>query len=345
MPYTGRKSFPTHVTTRALDFSYERPYLPGTYRTYRISLAAPKTPQVTSAPLVIYSHGGSRGAGYQAIKKSEWGSVLASQGYIVIMLTHIKPGDPTLPPVSSDLETDAIINHLQIANPPATFKVMNYLRLLDMDHLLTQYATIDAAIGQATGGRLSIDRSPGYAIAGHSAGSSAALTAAGATRYFGGCVAGSVSRSGPLSPSPTCTLAFSPQGSADDDHLCSPLLSAGGSWASIAADMPVLGVSGYGDTTQNVPIAGARLEAYAEMNGNGYSKFQFWLKANTAGPDPGHSFYNHDRPQFTDENKWMEDTAFAFLDYFMLGDLAGRDYMNNGDVVTDSAGRVRWEMK
>lgn len=345
MPYTGRKSYPTQVLPGALDFSYERPYLPGTYRTYRISVACPDTPQVTSAPIVIFCHGGARGANYNAVKQTDWGEVLASQGYIVVMVTHIKPGDPTIPQATVQAEVNAIITHLQIANPPQPFKMMNYLRLLDLDHLLTQRATVDAAISQATGGSLSIDVSPGYAIAGHSAGSSAALAAAGATRFFGGCVPGSVTRSGPLAPAPVCALAFSQQGSADVDHLCGPSPFSGGSWASISTDMPVLGVTGYGDTTAGVPLARSRLEAYAEMSGNGHSKFQFWLRANTAGADPGHSFYNHASPAFVAENEWMEDTSFAFLDYFMLGDLTARSYMNNGDVVTDSSGRVRWAMK
>jgi hypothetical protein len=110
--------------------------------------------------------------------------------------------------------------------------------------------------------------------------------------------------------------------------------------------MPVLSVIGYGDTTAGVPQARSRLDANTEMVGNGHSKFQFWLKADPAGSDPGHNFYNHkDGTLYPDENEWMEDTAFAFLDYFMQGEVAGRDYLHNSDVVTDSAGRVRWAMK
>ncbi len=342
MPYSKRLSLPHHSIQGSLDFSYERPYALGSYRNFRISVVCPNSPTLTSAPAVIFSHGGASGANYNAVKKTDWGPALASQGYIVIMITHVKLGNPAIQ-LSEANEQAAIISHLQLANPPIPFKAMNYVRMLDIEHMLAQRNAINTyisnAIAQIPGRSMSIDTSAGYAIAGHSAGSSAAVTAAGASRFFEGCAAGN-SYTNIMSPLPKCALAYSIQGIADVDHLCN------GSWSSINAAMPVLGVTGYGDTVGIITQASTRLDPYQEMSGNTNSKYQFWLKNYAGGQNPNHSFYNHSNPAYINENLWMEDVSFAFLDYFIKGDPIAGDYLDGpNNVSTDSGGQVEWRMK
>lgn len=322
MPYTRG---PTNAIRRHVGqippLGYLTPW--GTSRACEVSVALPDVPG--SYPLILFSHGGSSGAAPGAYKTSPWIDVFAEYGYVVVMLSHTEPGGGV--PHTEQDEIDAVAAHLGVSVQP--FKVMNYFRLLDIDAVLGKMRRLNRELSSRFG--VTIDHNAGYALAGHSAGSGAALTVAGARRFYDGCAGPSYSHSAP-EPA-TCYLAYSIQGPADEDHLCDP-----DSWTSIPAATPVLAVTGAGDSATAVN----RRLAYGAMAGTGSSKYEFWL----TDAAPQHGFYNHKKTAgFGTELVWMEDVSLAFVDDHLKGVTAARDYLENSDVVTDSGGVVDWTKK
>ena len=317
MPYQRGEAFPITDTGKSIPpLSYATDY--GRDREFEITIAHPTT--AGSYPLIVYCHGGASGASPGAYKTTDWAPVWAEYGYIVVMISHTEPA-------GGQDEINDITDHLGLGLlDEDTFKVMNYLRPFDIDAVLRKSTRIDEELS-ALG--ISIDRDRGFAVAGHSSGSGAALTHAGATRYFPDCGGDpyqhdSVERA-------TCYLAYSIQGPAGVDHLCP------GSWTSIAADLPVLAVSGANDLAD----AHERRLAFAEMAGIGHSKYAFWIRDQP--PNPNHSFYNHKNwVGFTREKVWMEDVSLAYLDSYLKGVPAGGRYLDSDGVVADSDGKVQW---
>jgi hypothetical protein len=331
MPYTRLPTNPTaHQVGQIPPLSYTTPY--GATRDFEISIGFPDT-GAGSYPLIIYCHGGASGANPGAYKTSDWARVYAEYGYIVVMISHTEPG-------GGQAEVDDLTTYLGFGPvPQGSFKYMNYLKPFDIDAVLNARTRISSEL--STRFAVSIDTSAGYALAGHSSGSGAVVTYAGATRYFPDCSGGAYLHT-PVEVA-ACHLAYSIQGPADVDNFCA------GSWSSIAPETPVLAVTGAGDR------AGARdrRQSFAEMVGTGNSKYGFWLRDQAPQPNAPHGFFNHKNsviqppavPSFATEVVWMEDVSLAFLDYYLKAEAAGQLYLDNDDVVTDSAGQVEWDKR
>ncbi len=321
-PHHDFSGLPFITEEDPISISYTPVGAPPSYtRDIPITVTAPDSPPVVDAlPVVIWSHGGASGAEDGVYKKNDWRIAFAKAGYITINLTH-----PKLT-VGGRNEIESYLNAGVVTG---TFKAQNYLRLGDIQQVIDRLPDINAAMSGLLGYGLDTSK---ICLAGHSAGSGAVITHAGATRAFSTNPA-ALGYNYTYAPSreADCHICCSIQGVDPLNHL------AVGSWTTVRENAKVLMLTGVGDLAEG-PI---RNYPITEMPGTGFSKYLYYI----TNPIPNHGFFNlGGNFDLTKEKAdWMVSTALAFLDANLKGIAAGADWMDRDPHPFDSDSDLDWE--
>ena len=329
--YTPEQDFTGYsnvVVNDPVSISYTPPGAPiGYIREVPIVVTAPDIPPPPGPlPVVIWSHGGADGAKAGVYKKNDWRIAFAKAGYVTINLTHKSVGT---------VGRNAIEAYLNDGVTTGTFKAQNYLRLFDIQEVINRLPDIDAALSSTLSYGLHTSK---ICLGGHSAGSGAVITHAGATRAFSTNPA-ALGYDYTFLPSrlAQCHICCSIQGIDPLDHL------AVGSWTSVRDNAQVLMLTGVGDTPGMPPYSADRSYPYTEMPGTANSKYLYYLTV----ARPNHGFYNL-AGNFTlslDLGDWMVSAAWAFLDANLKSSARGRDWIDRSPHPWDSDGRIDWRRK
>ena len=318
-------------------------------------------------PVVIWSHGGSRGKTDASNSLPEWSEASASAGYLTVSIAH--PGRPdTCNGASPPAECTA-------ADPPGSREdLCNTLgiavddckdwRHLDWDRpfdILRTLIEVEARAQGAWAGRIDLGR---IAVGGHSAGSGGALSVAGAVRVHRGVPLDFPSYATTVYPAltfpvPVAYLAFSNQGPGSRGFFERDFGLADTSWDPI--DAPVLLATGDGDN-------GCDPRSDCAGDDTPYSRrapFDFM-------PGPGkYRLYLHDTDAFhnlfalkeskcdpngpvsaakcADLHDWLRSAALAFLDGHVRGSADALAWLAADNIVEAAdltwPGVVEWARK
>ena len=181
-------------------------------------------------PVVIWVHGGGDGHSNPVTSMNEWSTATAQAGYLSIAGAHGRRQGASLESLCQALG-------VSLADCP-TFQPLNVDRPRDVTAVIDWLAVINAQAGPLNG-RIDIDR---IAVGGHSAGSAAALTVAGAGRLLVGNVPWSLA-----DPRPIAFIGLSPQGPGAIGFFDTDFQQPLSSWDGIGR-RPVLIATGDGDT-------------------------------------------------------------------------------------------------
>lgn len=281
-----------------------------------IEISYPDPSPTQPQPVIIWSHGGAQGARPGVKKSSEWGHWLACKGYVVIHVTHRK---------ATKQEREEMCQDLGIGVPTdcQNSKYLNFYRLHDLIAVMDALPDIDAELAAHASQDL-IDENV-IALAGHSAGSGAILTLAGAQRDFKG-IPYALSDARPRS-----FLAFSPQGPSADDGLTLTC------WDTVD-ERPVLAVTGLNDTTSGQSSSNRRLPHASMPPGGRYRLF-------VDHPDATHSAINLNATAPNPEREgWLKAAVLAFADATLREIPEAQAYVNSQNLTRFSVGVADWDM-
>jgi hypothetical protein len=181
-------------------------------------------------PVVIWVHGGGDGHSNPVTSMNEWSTATAEAGYLSIAGAHQRRQDASLASLCQALGVSP-------ADCP-TFQPLNFDRPKDVSAIIDRLAVINAQAGPLNG-KIDIDR---IAVGGHSAGSAATLTVAGAGRLLVGNVPSHLA-----DPRPIAFIGLSPQGPGAIGFFDTDFQQPRTSWDGIGR-RPVLIATGDGDT-------------------------------------------------------------------------------------------------
>jgi len=304
----------------------------GRERTINIMVRQPDI-SLSPLPVVVWSHGGAEGQTNARTALKEWSELTARSGYLTVSIAHT----PRNPGERSDL-----CNALGIANVAdcEVFKYLNWDRPHDIKEVLAELRRQNAQ-GDFRG-RIDLNR---IAVGGHSAGSGAALSIAGAVRVFNETLYSFAD------PQPIAFLAFSPQGPTSEGFFDTDFHKPDTSWDPL--HRPVLVGTGDGDGGCDPPgdcMPGGdppygRRAGFNRMPEQG--KYLFYIH----DADAYHGMFGLDADcvakgvaaikcqAFSD---WLTSAALAFLDAHIRGDNAAYTWLRNGWIRSASNNVVEW---
>ena len=266
-------------------------------------------------PIVTLSHGGAAGAVSGRTKLTEWGEIIAKAGYVSIMISHVPRSDAARLALCEAIEVTA--------EACQTFKFLNFDRPNDIAAILDALDEL-GRVHPGLGPRMDPSR---VAVAGHSAGSGAALTVAGAERLVG-----DVSFFGE-DARPLAFLAFSPQGPdiALDNF-------GERSWDGV--ERPVFFATGSGDETDGVPDADTRRVPF-ESAPAGEGKYLLFIDDERAI----HTTYALSNVPDPRVEQWLVSGALAFLDAHLKDSERALEYIRSRSLEVASDDRLEWKIK
>ncbi len=282
-----------------------------------INISYPDPLPTEPQPVIIWSHGGAKGARPGVKRTSEWGLWFTRKGYIVIHVTHKEATKQERQDMCQDIG-------ITVKSDCENFKYLNFYRLHDLIAVMDDLANIDAALAAHTGQDL-IDENV-IALAGQSAGSGAILTLAGAQRDFkGNPYALSDTR-------PRSILAFSPQGPSPDDGFDFT------SWETVD-NRPVLTATGLSDSTGGQSAANRRVPHVIMPPGGRYRLFIDHV-------DASHGMMNLHAPTANPEvEEWLKVAVLAFIDATLREIPEAQAYINSRNLTLFSAGVADWDVR
>jgi len=310
----------------------------GMLRRVKMALRIPKDAPLP-LPVVIWSHGGAEGKVEPDGVLVEWSRATARAGYLTVTIAHPPRARPSrellcaAEPLLIDPVSCEQFKHLHWDRPHDIGAVLNELeRMSAMDEFrgLMDLAHI--------------------AVAGHSSGSSGALSVGGALRKFTGQVLDM------SDPRPVAFLAFSPQGPGSEGFFDTDFKHPEHSWRNI--DRPVLVGTGDGDSTCNpLPEPGScfgdspfiRRIGYERMPSGG--KYQVYLQ----DPEIFHTLFELRTSKCSEKGvtqskcdetaRWLTSSALAFLDAHLRGNGSAAAWLASDNLVDASQGVARWLRK
>lgn len=313
-----------------LRFSYQD--ISGQERRMEISLRAPKG-KAGKLPVVIWAHGGGEGVtvyGLSDQRLSNWSERGAEAGYLTVAPSFFQ---------RTPEEQEGLCRYLGIPLEVncGRFNALQWDRPYDIKAVLNKLEELNAAEG-ALRGRIDLER---IGVAGHSAGSSGALSVAGLAREYDG------KRYGPdyfADPRPKAFIGLSP--SAPGAHS---LWEAGfndptTSWDAITR--PVLFATGAGDGFEQFP-RGRRLGFDLSPPED---KYRFYLNHNGIGHGAfGDGMSDCDRTVGEREcgafQMVIQAAVFSFLDAYVAGKPQAMVYVKKGYIAELGNGLVEWSSK
>ena len=316
--YTSPDAFTEVVYNTYPDINYTVPLSTVVQsRDVPIKISYPDPLPTEPQPVIIWSHGGAKGAQPGVKKSSEWGHWLARKGYVVIHVTHRNATKQERQDMCQDIG-------MTVKSDCETFKFLNFYRLHDLIAVMDDLPNIEADLVTQTGQDL-IDENA-IALAGHSSGSGAVLTLAGAQRDFKG-IPFALSDARPRS-----FLAFSPQGPSADDGLTST------SWETVD-DRPVLTATGLSDSTGGQSASNRRVPHVTMPPGGRYRLF-------IDHPDVNHSRMNLNAATPSPEvEDWLKVAVLAFVDATLREIPEAQAYINSRNLTVFSAGVADWDAR
>ena len=290
------------------------------------------------APAVVWSHGGADGKSSPATSMAEWSETTARAGYFTVSIAHAN---------REPASRRRLCNAIRIADD-ATCTVFKYLNW-DRPHDIR--AVLDALALLSTGefsGQIDMQR---VALGGHSAGSGAAQTLAGAKRIFVGP---------PIDlpdPRPIAFLAFSPQQPGSEGFFDTRFQKQRHSWTDVLR--PVLTATGDGDSICNPgPEPGScigdtpfgRRIGFQRMPANG-NKYQLYLH----DADAFHMLFelnaskcpqmNVDTLKCGEMVRWLSAAALALLDGHVRQLPVALQWLQSNNIEQASGGVAEWQRK
>lgn len=338
---------PVHLPHMTTSLSYTD--YAGQQRTFQVEVRRPQNPQAPT-PVVIWSHGGPTGQNNPSLVGEEWGEVFNRAGYVSVHIAHSnRPKSKTLALCSSlwvggcSVACTQNSQCTQYSEPFCDpedhqcryFKDPNWDRPADLERLLT-WLNVQNGPGGSFQGLLDLDK---IAYAGHSSGGSAAMMAAGATRFYGdpnwqhSKINSQIKAFISTSPQPPGESGFVT--GSFDGTLCSALAAD----PSLCFSRPHLLLTGRGDDT-NATTAEDRLIPFALMPAG--EKFFAWIDDEAAV----HRTFNHqssdcasfaqanglDPARCDDHLIWMDSMVLAFLDAYLRGSVGAQSWLRSGNI-------------
>jgi len=307
----------------------------GMLRTVKMAIRVPKA-ATGPLPVVIWSHGGADGKRQPDGVLVEWSRTTAKAGYLTVTIAH-QPRDLAsryalcaAPPLTMDNATCDLFKHLHWDRPHDISAVINELERLN-------------AAGEFRG-QIDLLR---IALGGHSAGSSGALSVAGALRNFTGTVLNM------HDGRPVAFLALSPQGPGGEGFFDTDFKQPAHSWMSV--DRPVLLGTGDGDNVCHRSAEPGscvgdspyiRRIVFERMpGGNKYQvyvhdadAFHMLFELNTAEC----AAKNVDQGKCDEIARWLRSTALAFLDAQLRQNPLAIQWLRSNNIETASGGVAEW---
>lgn len=316
--YTTPDTFAELIYSTYPDISYNVPLTTVVQsRDVPIKISYPDPLPTEPQPVIIWSHGGAKGAQPGVKKTSEWGHWLAQKGYVVIHVTHRKATKQERQDMCQDIG-------MTVKSDCETFKFLNFYRLHDLIAVMDDLPNIDAELATQTGQDL-IDENA-IALAGHSSGSGAVLTLAGAQRDFKG-IPYALSDARPQS-----FLAFSAQGPSPDDGFTST------SWETVD-NRPVLTATGLNDTSAGQSAANRRVPHVTMPPGG---RYRFFIDH----ADASHSMINLNAATPNPEvEEWLKAAVLAFVDATLREIPEAQAYINSQNLTLFSVGVADWDVR
>jgi hypothetical protein len=290
------------------------------------------------APVVVWSHGGADGKISPATSMAEWSDTTARAGYFTVSVAH----------ASRDVGSRRrLCNSIGIADDATclNFKYLNWDRPHDIRVVLDTLSVLSSAEFR---GQIDMQR---IAVGGHSAGSGAVQTLAGAKRNFVGSPIG-------LSDArPIAFLAFSPQQPGSEGFFDTSFQQARHSWTDVLR--PVLTATGDGDSTCNPGVEpgscigdtpyGRRI-GFQRMPATG-NKYHLYLH----DADAFHMMFElnasecvqrlADPAKCGEMVRWLSSAALAFLDWHVKQLPTAQQWLQSKNIEQASGGVAEWQRK
>ena len=288
-------------------------------------------------PVVIWVHGGGEGHTNPVTSMEEWSQVTAQAGYLSIAGAH---------QLRTGKSRDLLCMALGVAPTGCTeFQPLDWDRPKDVSAIIDELVRLN---GQGPWrGQIDVNR---IAVGGHSAGSAATMTVAGARRLL-------VDKSVPWNltdPRPVAFLGFSPQGPGHIGFFDTDFQQPQTSWDPITR--PVLMGTGDGDAHCEGPVRDLcqdtpmlRRIAFDRLHPG--DKYLMYINH----PDTFHTIFALNTGVCSEKNvsqsdctafaSWLKSTALAFLDFYLEGRLAANTWLQNPYLKVASSGVTEVERK
>jgi hypothetical protein len=295
-------------------------------------------------PVVVWSHGGAEGKQDPATSMAEWSTLSARAGYFSISIAH----------APRDLASRAALCRSIGINSTGCrlFRHLDWDRPHDIRAVLDQLGRMASS---ELRGRIDMAK---IAVGGHSAGSGAAQTLAGATRDF-------VQEPGRFSdpdpdpdPRPIAFLALSPQQPGGAGFFDTQFKRSGHSWADV--QRPMFTATGDGDDTcEPTDMPGTclgdtpfgRRIGFQRMPAGGNNKYQLYLH----DADAFHMLFELNAAACPHKNvnaakcaeivRWLSSAALAFLDGHVRQWPAALLWLQSNRIELASGGVAEWQRK
>ncbi len=297
-------------------------------RTVEFTLRIPKN-KTGPLAVVIWAHGGGEGLDSSVGALTDWSTVTASAGYL-----SVSPAFHARNPQDQQYLCD----YLGVSDPVtcADFSATSFDRPFDIRAVIDALDKLNQSGPLA--GQIDLAR---LAVGGHSAGSSGALSVAGAAREYNGKRFTAAFLS---DPRPKAFIALSPSAPGLSFLFDSSFQDPSTSWDKI--DRPVLIFTGTGDSHEQFP-SGRRIP-YNNMPAGDKYRLVF---ADTSFSHEAFGDGLHDcgggvpKKECRMFQNAITSTVLAYLDAYLNGSRQARDYLQNGYMKHAAPGPSEWSMK
>jgi len=309
----------------------------GLKRTVKVAIYRPKGAPIPT-PIVLLSHGGSKGKTDALKALPEWATTIASAGYIAVAIAH---------PVRNDESYEKLCDHLKVYEAIQCALKINWERPHDVSRVLDWLKEQTAT--EPYKSALDLEQ---VAIIGHSAGAGGAMMLAGAPRNYlcaqlFGMNQGSVVACKPgdeVSKADSrikAVVAMSPQGPGADGFIDT---------SYDAVTLPVLMGTGASDGVAGEPES--RLQVFDRLPPTDKQSHHF--KIYLDDPAAAHTLFQGnieactklaDKARCTEMRSWLFSSVLAFIDHELRGTEAARAWLINGGPSGVGAPTVDWNRK
>jgi hypothetical protein len=309
-----------------------------------------------NAPVVLWSHGGSQGLARPGRVGVEWGRAFNRAGYVSVHIAHA-PRDTASriaqceaiglsgcdAPCTTDADCTTYSEAICADGVCAYFQTPNWDRPHDVRAVI-DWLEREAAAGGPLEGRIDLTR---IAYAGHSGGAGGTMMIAGASRTYPG--RGEIAI---FDPRPIAFISCSPQPPGEDGFtetsFDASICTAGASDPSLCLTRPHLVMTGVGDDTG---VTGETRRAAYDLVPAGDKRLFFVLEEGAR-----HGTFELDRDPCTryaamegldaarceDYERWLANTAVAFLDAYVRGLPEAQAYLASDAPALYAAGAAEW---
>jgi dienelactone hydrolase len=291
----------------------------GLQRDVAIAIRRP-TSKPGALPVVIWVHGGGEGHSNPVTSMNEWSTVTAQAGYLSVAGAHEQRVGPS---------RDRLCQALGVSPADCPqFQPLHWDRPKDVSAIITELVRMNTQPGPWNG-KIDVNR---IAVGGHSAGSAASLTLAGARWLLAGSLWNLTD------PRPIAFLGFSPQGPGHIGFFDTGFQQPHTSWDLI--DRPVLIATGDGDakcdnssrdSCEETPML--RRIAFERLQPG--DKYMTYIK----DVETFHNLFALKTSECHEKNvsqaecstfaAWLQSSALAFLDFYMEGLPPARMWLEN----------------